>query len=305
MPAVYVFQGVIFVKKSFKGAKPWAFSISQPGDEKIAPENHDDWKTIRLPFGAWRIFRGYAAMHVKLPGSISTCLVSKPCWMRWAKGRVNWMITFSLVFMTSLLVAKKGEGWATIHLPWFFPPPAVPKTHQTRLAQDASRLQLRIPPWELVWAWAWWWVELPFLIATPSPKKVAFWKGNPLISGKSSWVKYYNLARSMVCMFALCFILPQIQWFRPTKCWKGWSLIPTLTIIWSNYIEKFLLYSFTIFPAFGLEFRHHYVKPIRHEHHELLVDPRILWLTSCTLSGYLTRQDLPGRLFELMMLKKR
>ena len=95
------------------------------------------------------------------------------------------------------------------------------------------------------------------------------------------------------------------SYYRPTKCWKGWSLIPTLTIIWSNYIEKFLLYSFTIFPAFGLEFRHHYVKTIRHEHHELLVDPRILWLTSCTLSGYLTRQDLPGRLFELMMLKKR
>ena len=27
------------------------------------------------------------------------------------------------------------------------------------------------------------------------PQKVAFWKGNPLISGKSRLVKYYNLAR--------------------------------------------------------------------------------------------------------------
>ena len=31
-----------------------------------------------------------------------------------------------------------------------------------------------------------------------SPQKVAFWKGNPLISGKCRLVKYYNLARLLV-----------------------------------------------------------------------------------------------------------
>ena len=33
---------------------------------------------------------------------------------------------------------------------------------------------------------------------TDFPQKVAFWKGNPLISGKSRLVKYYNLARWFV-----------------------------------------------------------------------------------------------------------
>ena len=28
---------------------------------------------------------------------------------------------------------------------------------------------------------------------TDFPEKVAFWKGNPLLSGKSRFVKYYNL----------------------------------------------------------------------------------------------------------------
>ena len=35
-------------------------------------------------------------------------------------------------------------------------------------------------------------------IATSPPEKVAFWKGFPLISGKSRLMKYYNLARRMV-----------------------------------------------------------------------------------------------------------
>ena len=39
------------------------------------------------------------------------------------------------------------------------------------------------------------------------PQKVAFWKGNPLISGKSRLVKYYNLARD----YSQGFVHP--RWF--------------------------------------------------------------------------------------------
>ena len=35
------------------------------------------------------------------------------------------------------------------------------------------------------------------------PQKVAFWKGNPLISGKSRLVKYYNLARTNGLQFCV------------------------------------------------------------------------------------------------------
>ena len=41
-------------------------------------------------------------------------------------------------------------------------------------------------------------LETGQIIATShdlGPQKVAFWKGNPLISAKSRLVKYYNLAR--------------------------------------------------------------------------------------------------------------
>ena len=35
------------------------------------------------------------------------------------------------------------------------------------------------------------------------PQKVAFWKGNPLISGKSRVVKFYNLARPTEIRFMI------------------------------------------------------------------------------------------------------
>ena len=40
-------------------------------------------------------------------------------------------------------------------------------------------------------------VSTPARCAIYTAPPIAFWKGNPLISGKSRLVKYYNLAREM------------------------------------------------------------------------------------------------------------
>ena len=46
---------------------------------------------------------------------------------------------------------------------------------------------------------------------TTSPYKVAFWKGNPLISGKSRFVKYYNLARCILKISVYICILLMVK----------------------------------------------------------------------------------------------
>ena len=103
-----------------------------------------------------------------------------------------------------------------------------------------------------LWPYKWitWVITLLMqIIATENttdfPPKVAFWKGNPLISGKSRLVKYYNLARCMV-------YLPSRErshippWEKENhqlkKCRLGWDMLYVSflegTYIWFIFYGK-------------------------------------------------------------------